>query len=84
LQALHRLGGIALALVAIGSALAFARPREGRVIVLALIVTALLGTAIAASDGPVVAVLAHSVAASLAIGLLVAALGRGRIIRVNR
>jgi len=80
LQAIHRLGGIALALIALSVALAVVRERN-RALVPLLVATPLLGTAIAANDGAVVAVAAHAAAAALAVGLLAAALVRARVLK---
>ena len=70
LQALHRLGGILLALIGIGAAFALVRGRHGQAAVAALVVAALLGMAIAANDGPIIVVIAHAVAGAIAIGLV--------------
>lgn len=78
LQALHRLGGMLIALAAVGGGLVAVKGRRGHLIVLAAAVTALLGFAVAAHDGPVIAVVAHALAAALAIALFTAALLRAR------
>lgn len=76
LQALHRLGGMLIALAAVAAAVAAVGGRRGRRIVAVSAATALLGFAVAAYDGPVIAVVAHALAAALAVGLLAAALAR--------
>ena len=83
LQALHRLGGIVLALIGVGAAFALVRGRHGQAAVVALVVAALLGMAIAASDGPIIVVIAHAVVGAIAIGLVFTALLRPRIAAGN-
>ncbi len=78
LQALHRLGGMLIALAAVGGALAAIKGRRGLRIVAAAAATALLGFAVAAYDGPVIVVVVHALAAALTVGLLVTALVRMR------
>jgi cytochrome c oxidase assembly protein subunit 15 len=74
LQAIHRLAGMAVALAAIAGALAVVRGRLGLALGVAVTATVLLGLAVAAHDGPVAAVVAHGLAAALAVALLYAAL----------
>lgn len=78
LQALHRLGGMLIALAAVGGGVMAVKGRRGSLIVAAAATTALLGFAVAAHDGPVIAVVAHALSAALAIGLFVTALVQGR------
>jgi cytochrome c oxidase assembly protein subunit 15 len=84
LQALHRLTGIGLVMVATAGALALVPARHGQLVVLVLVTTALLGMAIAANDGPVLAVLVHALAGAIAIGLVWAAIVRSRHLNGNR
>jgi hypothetical protein len=67
-----------IALAAVGAGLVAVKGRRGFLIVAAAAATALLGFAVAAHDGPVIAVVAHALAAALAIGLFVTALVHAR------
>jgi len=84
LQALHRLPGIGLVVVATAAALVLVPARHGQLVVLGLVTAALLGMAIAANDGPVLAVLAHALVGAMAIGLVGAAIVRSRLRKGNR
>jgi cytochrome c oxidase assembly protein subunit 15 len=76
LQAIHRLAGMLVAMAAVAGALAVVRGRLGLALGVAVAATVLLGLAVAAHDGPVAAVVAHGLAAALAVALLCAAFAR--------
>ncbi|MCS6944535.1 MAG: hypothetical protein RMK97_03850 [Sutterellaceae bacterium] len=74
LQAWHRLGGMLVAMAAVAAGLLAVGGRAGLRIVVLAATTALLGFVVAANDGPVIAVVAHTLSAAGLLGLMVAVL----------